>query len=77
MEDLDGGLVSGLLVLAALAESGSFGRAASRLGKTLNLTHQQIAEDLNSSREVISRLLKKMEKNGMLTLGRNAIEWLG
>ncbi|WP_175965380.1 LysR family transcriptional regulator [Burkholderia sp. BCC0322] len=34
MEDLDGGLVSGLLVLAALAESGSFGRAASRLGKT-------------------------------------------
>ncbi|KVL08417.1 LysR family transcriptional regulator [Burkholderia sp. MSMB1826] len=34
MEDLDGGLVSGLLVLAALAESGSFSRAASRLGKT-------------------------------------------
>lgn len=34
MEDLDGGLVSGLLVLAALAESGSFGRAAARLGKT-------------------------------------------
>lgn len=52
-------------------------RQASRLGKTLNLTHQQIAEDLNSSREVISRLLKKMEKNGMLALGRNAIEWLG
>jgi CRP/FNR family transcriptional regulator len=52
-------------------------RQATKLGKTLNLTHQQIAEDLNSSREVISRLLKKMEKNGMLTLGRNAIEWLG
>jgi CRP/FNR family transcriptional regulator len=52
-------------------------RQASRLGKTLNLTHQQIAEDLNSSREVISRLLKKMEKNGQLELGRNAIEWLG
>lgn len=34
MEDLDGGLVGGLLVLAAVAESGSFGRAASRLGKT-------------------------------------------
>ncbi|MDN7586141.1 LysR family transcriptional regulator [Burkholderia seminalis] len=34
MEDLDGGLVGGLLVLAAIAESGSFGRAASRLGKT-------------------------------------------
>lgn len=34
MEDLDGGLVGGLLALAAVAESGSFGRAASRLGKT-------------------------------------------
>lgn len=34
MEDLDGGLVSGLLALAAVAESRSFGRAASRLGKT-------------------------------------------
>lgn len=34
MDDLDGGLVSGLLVLAAVAEAGSFGRAASRLGKT-------------------------------------------
>jgi DNA-binding transcriptional LysR family regulator len=34
MEDLDGGLVGGLLALAALAESKSFGRAASRLGKT-------------------------------------------
>jgi len=34
MEDLDGGLVGNLLALAAVAESGSFGRAASRLGKT-------------------------------------------
>jgi DNA-binding transcriptional LysR family regulator len=34
MEDLDGGLVSGLLALAAVAESKSFGRAATRLGKT-------------------------------------------
>jgi CRP/FNR family transcriptional regulator len=39
----------------------------------LNLTHQQIANDLNSSREVISRLLKKMEGNGMIELQRNAI----
>lgn len=34
MDDLDGGLVSGLLALAAVAESKGFGRAASRLGKT-------------------------------------------
>lgn len=38
------------------------------------LSHQQIAEELNSSREVISRLLKKMEQRHMVILHRNAIE---
>jgi CRP/FNR family transcriptional regulator, anaerobic regulatory protein len=42
----------------------------------LNLTHQQIADDLNSSREVISRLLKKMENQGQLVLHRSSIELL-
>jgi len=40
----------------------------------LNTTHQQIADDLNTSREVISRLLKKMEQNGMISLHRNQID---
>jgi CRP/FNR family transcriptional regulator len=40
----------------------------------LNLTHQQIADDLNSSREVISRLLKKMEQLGKIKLNRNSVE---
>ena len=31
--------------------------------KTISITHQEIADDLNSSREVISRLLKKLESN--------------
>ncbi len=44
--------------------------------KILDLTHQQIADDLNSSREVISRLLKKMEQLGKVKLLRNAIELL-
>ena len=46
-----------------------------KLSKTsdLAITHQQIATDLNSSREVISRLLKKMEQKGMLTMARNTI----
>ena len=39
----------------------------------LSITHLEIATDLNSSRVVISRLLKKMEKQGSLTLGRNTI----
>jgi CRP/FNR family transcriptional regulator, anaerobic regulatory protein len=40
----------------------------------LQVSHQQIAEELNSSREVISRLLKQLEKKGLVTLGRNRIE---
>jgi CRP/FNR family transcriptional regulator, anaerobic regulatory protein len=43
-------------------------------GKEIKLSHQQIAEELNSSREVISRLLKKLEQRGALRLHRNAIE---
>jgi CRP/FNR family transcriptional regulator, anaerobic regulatory protein len=40
-------------------------------------SHQDIARDLNSSREVISRLLKKMEQRGLVQLYRNHIEWKG
>ena len=46
------------------------------LGNILKMTHQDIANDLNSSREVISRLLKKMEAKGWLIIHRNSIEWL-
>lgn len=42
--------------------------------RTLFITHQQIASELNGSREAISRLLKKLEKQGKLHLGRNQIE---
>ena len=42
----------------------------------LNLTHEQIANDLNSSRVVISRLLKQMENNRLVKLHRNSIELL-
>lgn len=41
--------------------------------KTLETTHQQIAFDLNASREAISRLLKQMENDGVVKLGRNKI----
>lgn len=44
--------------------------------RELRLTHNDIAIDLNSSREVISRLLKKMEQRGDLVLHRNYLEWL-
>ncbi|CAH0265211.1 MULTISPECIES: Crp/Fnr family transcriptional regulator [unclassified Pedobacter] len=44
--------------------------------KELHLTHSEIASDLNTSREVISRLLKKMEQAGEIVMHRNYIEYL-
>ncbi|WP_299762657.1 Crp/Fnr family transcriptional regulator [uncultured Pontibacter sp.] len=43
-------------------------------GNEIKLSHQQIANELSSSREVISRLLKKLEQTGAITLHRNYIE---
>ncbi|MBT7655166.1 MAG: Crp/Fnr family transcriptional regulator [Flavobacteriales bacterium] len=43
---------------------------------TFKITHQQIADDLHSSRVVISRILKKLENRGTLKLHRNAIQLL-
>jgi len=43
---------------------------------TLNTTHQQIAIDLNTSRVVVSRLLKQLENLGKIQLHRNKIEVL-
>lgn len=42
----------------------------------LKVSHQEIATELNTSREVISRLLKKLEQRGSLKLHRNHIEFL-
>ena len=47
-----------------------------KMGPHIKLTHQEIASDLNSSREVISRLMKKMEKNGWIIIHRNSFEWI-
>lgn len=45
-------------------------------GMTLKTTHQELANQLNSSREVISRLLKQMERTGKIEMGRNKITLL-
>jgi len=47
-----------------------------KMGRQVKLTHQDIATDLNSSREVISRLMKKMEKNGWIIIHSNSFEWI-
>lgn len=44
--------------------------------KIISIKHQDIASDLNTSRVVISRLLKKLENENKITLGRNKIEIL-
>ncbi|MGB1384938.1 MAG: Crp/Fnr family transcriptional regulator [Flavobacteriales bacterium] len=43
-------------------------------GMTLHTTHQEIANDLHTSRVVVSRLLKSLEREGVLSLHRNAVE---
>lgn len=40
----------------------------------LHISHQEIANDLHSSREVISRLLKQLERSDKVLLGRGKIE---
>lgn len=42
--------------------------------KVLTVSRTQIAKDLNSSREVISRLLKQMEKNSLIRIMGSEIE---
>jgi CRP/FNR family transcriptional regulator, anaerobic regulatory protein len=44
--------------------------------KTIFATHAQIAAELNTSREVISRLLKKLAAKGLIKVNRHNIEIL-
>lgn len=48
-------------------------KAALHDNSEINISHQEIAYDLNTSREVISRLLKQLERLGSIKLGRNRI----
>lgn len=44
--------------------------------ENLSITHQEIAEDLHTSRVVISRLLKQLENKKQIELGRHKIKVL-
>jgi CRP/FNR family transcriptional regulator len=44
--------------------------------KIINIRHKQIATELGTAREVITRLLKKMEKEGKIRQHPNGIEIL-
>jgi CRP/FNR family transcriptional regulator len=42
-------------------------------GEIINSTHQDIAADLGTAREVVSRILKDFEKKQLLSMGRGKI----
>lgn len=44
--------------------------------KTITVTHEQLANELGTARVVVSRLLKQLEVDGRLELGRNKITLL-
>lgn len=70
--------------LIELVEEVAFGKLDIRLAefvlsqvtgehRTLSMTHQEIAMELGSSREVVSRMLKEWEKRGFVSMRRGAV----
>ena len=67
--------------LMQLVEEVAFSRLDQRLAKlilarntdSLNVTHQQLADELGSVREIVSRLLKGFAAQGLVTLGREQL----
>ena len=41
--------------------------------KEIAITHQQLADEIGSSREAVSRILKQLENSNLIKLGRNKI----
>jgi CRP/FNR family transcriptional regulator len=60
-ESIDSRLAARLLALAAD-------------GRELSITHQQLAAEIGTAREVVSRHLKAFEKRGWVSLGRGRVE---
>ena len=75
-----------LASLMMLIEEVAFGRIDIRLARflyeqagslgQLTITHQQLAHELGSAREVISRQLKEFERRGLVELGRGNVRVL-
>lgn len=67
--------------LMALAEAVAFQRLDQRLaaallghGDVLHASHQALADELGTVREMVTRLLRRFERAGWLSLGRERIE---
>jgi CRP/FNR family transcriptional regulator len=70
-----------LAELTELVEAVAFRRLDARLaerllgrGAKLRITHQQLALELGTVREIVSRMLKNFEEQGLVALGREQIE---
>jgi CRP/FNR family transcriptional regulator, anaerobic regulatory protein len=74
-----GALISDLIVLL---DEVAFQTLDARLAKVLldsregvlQRTHQQLADELGTAREVVSRQLKRFEQKGWITMGRGQVE---
>ena len=69
--------------LMALTEAVAFQRLDQRLaslllghGNSIQRTHQQLADELGTVREIVSRLLARFERNGWVRLGRERVDVL-
>lgn len=76
-----GALISDLIVLLDEVAFHSLDARLAKLlleepGAQINRTHQQLAAELGTAREVVSRQLKRFEQKGWVNLGRGHIEIL-
>jgi CRP/FNR family transcriptional regulator len=67
--------------LMALVEAVAFQRLDQRLarallgrGRLVHTTHQRIADEIGTAREMVSRLLKRFEERGCVRLSREQVE---
>lgn len=72
-----------LAELTELVEAVAFRRLDARLaarllghGARLQITHQELADELGTVREIVSRVLKSFAEQGLVALGRERIEIL-
>lgn len=67
--------------LTALVDAVAFHRLDRRLaaallgrGQHINVTHQMLADELGTVREIVTRLLRRFEREGWVALGREQIQ---
>lgn len=78
-----GSFADRLADLMALTEAVAFQRLDQRLaaallghGATVHVTHQALADELGTVREIVSRLLKRFERAGWIAVARERIDLL-